>query len=438
MFMDAMLYTSVAKNMANGFGTFWFPQFSHCNMMGFTSFHEQPPLGFGLQGLFFKMLGNSMYTERIYALFMMCVTIWILISIWKEISNAENFKQTGWLPVVLWISIPVCFWAYSNNMLEVTMTVFVLLSVFFYVRYSSRHHLYLLLLSGLSIFLASFTKGLPGFFTLTMPFLYWLCLRTTSVKKMMTDTFLLIAAPFIIYLILFQIPESSESLSIYLFQRVLKRINDVPTVDSRFYILYRLFLELIVPVAISVIVMLALRIRFTQMKTKPLSLFFIFLGFAGSMPLLLTKVQKGFYFVPSLPFFAIGFALLIAPRLQHAIDQSSIRFRKYFKYFSILLFISGLTLTMDGIGKTGRDKDLLSDIRLMGNDIPPGEIIQIARNDWNEWSLQCYLIRYNSISVDTLSNYNYFIIKKEHDDADHTGYKKIIPEMKVYNLYKRE
>ena len=42
------------------------------------------------------------------------------------------------------------------------------------------------------------------------------------------------------------------------------------------------------------------------------------------------------------------------------------------------------------------------------------------------------------ISVDTMSKYNYFIIKNEHDDVDHTGYKKIIPEMKVYNLYEKE
>jgi hypothetical protein len=32
MFMDAMLYTSVAHNEAQGIGTFWFPQFSKSNL----------------------------------------------------------------------------------------------------------------------------------------------------------------------------------------------------------------------------------------------------------------------------------------------------------------------------------------------------------------------------------------------------------------------
>jgi hypothetical protein len=54
MFMDAMLYTSVAHNLSQGIGTFWFPQFSYDNMAGLTSFHEQPPLGFGIQACFFK------------------------------------------------------------------------------------------------------------------------------------------------------------------------------------------------------------------------------------------------------------------------------------------------------------------------------------------------------------------------------------------------
>jgi 4-amino-4-deoxy-L-arabinose transferase-like glycosyltransferase len=57
MFMDGELYTAVSHNLANGIGTFWFPSFSYHNLAGIKdSFHEQPPLVFGIQALFFKIL----------------------------------------------------------------------------------------------------------------------------------------------------------------------------------------------------------------------------------------------------------------------------------------------------------------------------------------------------------------------------------------------
>jgi len=438
MFMDAMLYTSVAKNMANGFGNFWFPQFSHCNMHGLSSFHEQPPLGFGLESLFFTFLGNSMYTERIYTFVMMCLSIGVIIGIWQEISANQNFKEAGWLPVILWISIPVCFWTYSNNMLEVTMTLFILLSAWYFLKYMALQQYYFLALSGISIFLASLTKGIPGLFTLSMPFLHWLCLKKTPAKKMIADTLILLSVPLMLYFILFLIPVSRESLSIYLFKRAFQRISDVPTVDSRFYILYRLLLELMIPIVITITGVFILRIRKERLRQNAMPIFFIFLGLAGSLPLLLTKVQKGFYFVPSLPFFAIGFALILAPNLQNAIDRSPVAFKKIFTFFSILLFFLGVVLSVNSIGKTSRDANLLYDVKLIGEKIPEKEIMTIARNNWNDWSLQCYLIRYHNISVDTNEKYRYLIVRKENDDNNHPGYKKIIIDTRLYNLYEKE
>jgi hypothetical protein len=54
MFMDAMLYTSVSRNLSLGLGSFWFPYFDPWNVIGISSFHEQPPLGFGIQSLFLR------------------------------------------------------------------------------------------------------------------------------------------------------------------------------------------------------------------------------------------------------------------------------------------------------------------------------------------------------------------------------------------------
>ena len=83
--MDGMLYTSVAHNLGNGIGTFWFPQFSLHNLAGLNAFHEQPPLVFGIQAIFFKIFGDSMYVERVYTFITICITAFLINLLWKEI-----------------------------------------------------------------------------------------------------------------------------------------------------------------------------------------------------------------------------------------------------------------------------------------------------------------------------------------------------------------
>ncbi|MEZ4720970.1 MAG: hypothetical protein R2813_03730 [Flavobacteriales bacterium] len=64
MFMDAMLYTSVAHNLSEGIGSFWYPQFSYLNVSELDAFHEQPPLGFGIQAKFFSCYWEVLCTPN--------------------------------------------------------------------------------------------------------------------------------------------------------------------------------------------------------------------------------------------------------------------------------------------------------------------------------------------------------------------------------------
>ncbi|MEO6304873.1 MAG: hypothetical protein ABIP51_17060, partial [Bacteroidia bacterium] len=102
MFMDGMLYTCVSKNLANGIGSFWFPVFSKYGFGGLSTFHEHPPLVFAIQAVFFKVLGNGMYTERIYILFTIALTCFLIICIWKYINKDADEKRIGWLPLFFW------------------------------------------------------------------------------------------------------------------------------------------------------------------------------------------------------------------------------------------------------------------------------------------------------------------------------------------------
>ncbi len=60
MFMDAVQYTAISRNMSIGFGNFWYPQLSYLNVAELPAFHEQPPLGFGIMAIFFKFFATPL------------------------------------------------------------------------------------------------------------------------------------------------------------------------------------------------------------------------------------------------------------------------------------------------------------------------------------------------------------------------------------------
>ncbi len=429
-----------------GIGSFWFPQFSLHNIAGLSSFHEQPPLVFGIQAIFFKLFGDSLYVERFYTFLTMCISAALINMLWKEIYRKnEAMRKLGWLPIILWITIPICFWSYSNNMHENTMGIFTLCAVLiiFKAAISPNIEITKCIFAGVFVFLATLSKGIPGFFPVVVPFLYWIVVSRKDFSKMIKQTSISLVVLFLIYVILFLIPESRESLSTYFFKRVIHRMSEDPTVDNRFFILIRLFTELLPQIGVVIILMVVSKMKRIDFKFSASFkdfLFFILTGFAASAPLMLTMVQKGFYFVPALPFFAIGFSILIAPVISNLllrINTAKITFAM-FLIISFVLFFSTTTFALMQKGKTGRNKELLHDVYLFGKIIPTHSTASIPEQMWNQWDLQCYLIRYFSISLETEGISSYLILDKGLYPDAISNYKIIDLETLKYNLYERE
>jgi hypothetical protein len=443
MFMDALLYSSVSHNLSNGFGTFWFPRFSVINFAGSLTFHEQPPLFFGIQSVFYDLFGDSMYVERFYALLTIFFSSLLICKIWKEnITDETNSKKFAWLPLILWITIPVCFWSYSNNMIENTMGIFTLLSFLFILKalQSEKIKIQYILLAGIFVFLATFTKGIPGFFPIAIPFIYWIITNKIKFSRAVTISFMIFLIPVLIYAILICFPQCRVSLSMYFFDRALHRMGQDPTVSNRFYILYRLFTELLPQIIFVIIILLIAKIKKTKTyisRNKRLSLFYFTVGLSASLPLLITLVQKGFYFVPSLPFFAISFSIIILPVIIQWFEKINIQNKsfKIFTIFSIIVLIFVVGFTISKIGKSSRDIEKLHDVYLIGNIVPKNSSISITDKIWPDWSLQCYLMRYFQISV-TPGEYHKFFLSNIHERLDsNLHYKKMNLQTNMYNLY---
>ncbi|MEO0777779.1 MAG: hypothetical protein AAF146_14520, partial [Bacteroidota bacterium] len=104
MFMDGLLYTCVARNLGEGLGTFWQPYFSATwSKWDVNSFHEHPPLAFGIQAVLYRLLGDSIYVERGYSLLCALASAGFLSAIWRRLFSSLEEAELYWLPILCWI-----------------------------------------------------------------------------------------------------------------------------------------------------------------------------------------------------------------------------------------------------------------------------------------------------------------------------------------------
>jgi hypothetical protein len=223
--------------------------------------------------------------------------------------------------------------------------------------------------------------------------------------------------------------EARESLSLHVNTRLLVRIAEFPTTDDRLFTLKRLIMELLPVIIITLVSLILFRIKKINQKGSTefnqLALLFILIGLSGSLPLMLTMVQRGFYFSHCLPFFAIGFALLVAPGINELMTKIDTKRKGFllYKYFSVLLLISSIVFSAGQVGKISRNRDLIRDARIIGEEIPPYSDLRSDHQIWNNWDLQSYLIRHYNISLYNTDDLHQFYLTQKNGQ---------VPEINIY------
>jgi hypothetical protein len=442
MFLDGILYATVAHHLARGIGTFWFPIYSKTVLVGHSTFHEQPPLGFAIQALFYRIAGQGLYTERIYTGIMLCLTAAMIAGLWSRIHrNDRDIAAMGWLPVLLWIVIPVCSWSYRNDMCENTMGIFTLAAMWLLYDNMDRAKPSFLryIMAGAIIFCASLTKGIPGLFPLAFPVLYLITTRRASPAHALYATACILITLVAIYLIILSFPDARSSMHIYVYERLLGRVKGDPTVGSHFSIIGSLLGELLIPLILCMIVAVYQRVRPAVQKQTKLDPVFLFLliGLSGSLPLMLTKVQKAFYFVAALPFFAIAAALYVAPIMSSLVAFISGRVALYrgIAISGIIALLVVLGISVHVAGTPYRDQDMLHDIYIMGDHMGRGTSISATEVVKAQFSIQCYLMRYFDISYSNPGEaIRYHLTEKGYNRAD-TLWRKEDWSLKIMDVY---
>ena len=402
MFFDGVTYASISRNMAEGQGTFWNPYYTQTL---YPEFRQHPPLAMGMEALAFKALGDNLWVEKFYSVLTFLLSGLLIALIWKRTTN--NIRW-AWLPLLFWIAMPLVTWSATNNLLENTMSIFVLLSVYLMIVSYQRNSKLWLFLAGIALFAAFLSKGFTGLFPLVFPIIY--CIFDDKHRWIQgpIDTLLLMVTLAVLSGVMFLVFSPSFAyLKDYINLQVIGGGLYEATVSTRFYIVFSLLLQLIAPLVIFAIILIMSKINnkdkhkvFEFAPDKKRFFSFLILGLTGVLPIMLSVKQREFYMLAALPFFALAFGHLSLSMVNTMLLEIRLKTRNWMMIASAVVMLVGIVLNVSHIGKYGRDEAFLVEMKKALKEIPENEIIEISLEDFSQWSWHAYFMRYGKVSLD--------------------------------------
>ncbi|MCR4815813.1 MAG: hypothetical protein K5842_01345 [Bacteroidales bacterium] len=422
----------VAQRMSEGFEEFWLPSL---NAPGNPDRQNYLPLGYWLESKWFALFGdNSFMAEKVYSVLTYLIIAMLILWIWKLIGISVH---TGWLPIMCWITIPIVSWSATNNLLESTMTMFILLSVVFLLKggrasFIANSRLALgrepggyklsrtawIVLAALMMELAFMVKGFAGLFPIFFPFLYWLMVRRERVLFPIFTTGVILAVWMVtLFVVIFVSPDIYYHLYNYLHGQMIGGILHEQTVASRFYIVYVLFVQSVIPLAVLA-VMCLIRIKgrpfyrhlmfwryrnkltAVQVERAKLGWFFLAMGFSGILPIMLGHKQQEFYVVPTLPFFALAMACLMYDLIEDWLTRMNKTAERVLTGLAVVVFGTGLILNLASIHKINSNQALLNDMKIILPYLNNGETVSVSPEVKQSAEAEEYFYRYKQVTFD--------------------------------------
>lgn len=438
VFNDGLLYTTVARNQAEGLGTFWEPCFTPTML---NSFHEQPPLGIFLQSVFFRIIGDNTYTAHLFFLLLALATAGLISYCWNRVfSDNTQLQQLRWVPLLFWVTTPMVFYAFSNNLLEPVMGLFDLAAVITILaaRGDQPRRPWLLVVASACILAAGLSKGPQGLFPLVAVVFCKICFDSSSWRSTALDTLVLLSVPLLSVGYFLSDSDAAQSLAGYFHTRLESTfINpQTGTTNSRLYLLERLLVETapIGLLCLLAIVIFRKKVAVTSSQ-KQHALFFFLVGLSASLPLMVTREQRFFYLTTSIPFFVLAYGILLAPFVQHLLAMLQPQ-RTGFRAFRLVCFVGLAASAMFCLHKAGgtrRDKALIADIKAIQTVMPYHSTAGAGEELRGQWGLHGYLMRYAQVSLDEPRKQRYFIAPKDGEAPE--GYSRFPLRTTVLDLY---
>jgi len=208
MFVDGLLYSSISRNLAEGRGSWWLPFFSNgywIKTIAHDHYFENPPLLFWMQSVFFRILGDYWWVEKLYATLLLLLNCFLISRIWKTVlKNISSETTMSWLPVLFFYLIPIVFWGSAYNLMDSQLLTFCLLAVWALVAGMTepqRRRLYYIL-AIVSIFCGILVKGPVAIYPVAFPFFYFLVFDKSKWRSGILHSLVLLASVVVMFIFL--------------------------------------------------------------------------------------------------------------------------------------------------------------------------------------------------------------------------------------------
>jgi 4-amino-4-deoxy-L-arabinose transferase-like glycosyltransferase len=427
MFVDGVTYASVARNLAEGRGTFWYLSYTATL---YPHFREHPPLGFWLQSLWFRVLGDHLFVERVYAITAAAVTAVLIAATWRRLAGGTREAadrgvhapamrggdreqpppaDLDWLPVLLWITVPVVSWAIVGNLLETTVALFTTAAALSMahalgsragsMNAGNRATIAWSALSGLCIAGAVLTKGPVGLFPLVIaPVMLALRRDPRRAWLALPGQWLAVVACAVL---LAASGAARSSLTEYVNQQVVAAVAGDREVGSSTTIARTLVEGVLLPMMAVGAVAVAVRGRVIEppRADREQAWAFLIIGLAGTLPIMVSAKQAGHYVVPAVPMFALAAALAIAPTVR------SLAGRFHETRWRVVPNLAGALLLVVAVGASvspalGRDRQRMADLDAIARAVPRNRIMGICPASSADWGLHAWFERLFRTSLD--------------------------------------
>lgn len=446
LFGDGLLYASLARNLAEGKGSMWAPWFSSGYWLDFASgapYFENPPLMIWLEAVFFRIIGDYWWVEKLYSLLLFVINAWLIVRIWEIPLRGTDFQgKYGWFPLLLWYLTTPAVWGNPNNMMDNNLLTFCLLGLYFALDglFSGKNLRWKLTLAGVSVYLGLMTKGPVGLYPVATPFLFMLTATLPAIRKAdiakgaLRSAWVGLVALGLFALMLALVPESRVYFENYWQKRLGVVLSGVRE-DAELTGLARLSIFRILAKEMAVLIAAFFILFFISRRKKinagpfrherRTGLLFLLLGFAATLPIMLSARQNGIYIIPAMPVFALAAGYWHLPLLHHWLAPSpgkTTRFFEKLRWLSIagLIVLSAYVVFL--FGKPGRDRALLHDLPMIRQAIPKGEKVLVCEKLMYDQQLHTYLQRFHHLELTRDTSACRFALADKNCVPDITSY----------------
>jgi len=440
---DGVEYASVARNMAEGRGSLWKPNFS--DTFG-KLYREHPPLIYWLQSHLFRLFGDGPYFEGLYGLAVGLIIFACTALFWMRVRKDYRQPPTGaWWPILLLLSVPVFSYLSQTHRMVFSFAVFTILAAYFAYRsmVAEKYAFIYSILAGVLTYLGFISKGPAACFTFAVPLIYWITLPS-RLPRAISQTLVLVGVFAVLLLGTFKFyPDSLDFFRFFWNSQIVASLQNKRSARHAYWHLAeRWVAEMIVPLIVAAVLMLATRVSWHKLKFNRQSLFFLLVALSSSLPFMFSRRQNIRYIFQSFPFYALSLAFLteaVALKIEEAVASRK-KVLIGLAIFALLLLGAGSASMLYHKDHIARRIPFYRDFYLQHIQLPERSIISICPPtiDMDDW-LFADMQRFYKASLSAEMGHDYLIIDKNSACVVPEGYKKVQQKPSVrYLLYRKD